>query len=223
MFMKNSLLQRIGKKGVVKCKPSNIAKACTGSPVLERYFDTQTMKLSSVGSVVLMLLARASSDQQGSYFIMAQKCAVTPWSSTVLMLKREAQTVRDSLEPANERHTAFAGMCADSWAPLDFIFVWDFPEHLEGLGTHTPLALSGRVVPCFKYLQKQWVKRDKSQIFFFFFSFWHGQPRQHNPHQRGVKPHKAEFRAAQVLRPEAPGVYWSVQKAVVITLPHHCL
>lgn len=167
--MKNSLLQRIGKKGVVKCKPSNIAKACTGSPVLERYFDTQTMKLSSVGSVVLMLLARASSDQQGSYFIMAQKCAIIPWSSTVPVLKREARMVRDSLEPANERHTVFAGMCADSWAPLDFIIVWDFPEHVEGLGTHTPLAPSGTMVPCFKSLQYQWVKRSKSFLFFFFF------------------------------------------------------
>lgn len=150
MFMKNSLLQRIGKKGVVGCKPSHTAKACTGSPVLERYFDTQTMKLSSVGSVVLMLLARTSSDQQGSYFIVAQKCAVIPWSSTVPVLKGEAQMVRDSLEPANERHTAFVGICADSQAPLDFIIVWDFPEHLEGLGTRTPLAPSAIVVPCFR-------------------------------------------------------------------------
>lgn len=85
------------------------------------------------------------------------------------MLKREAQTVRDSLEPANERHTAFAGMCADSRAPLDFIFVWDFPEHLEGLGTHTPLALSGSGAMLQISPETMSEKGQISNLFFFFF------------------------------------------------------
>lgn len=47
---------------------------------------------------------------------------------------------RDSLEPANERHTAFGGTCDGSWELLGFISVWDFPRHLRCLGTHFSLA-----------------------------------------------------------------------------------
>lgn len=50
------------------------------------------------------------------------------------MLKRETQMIRDGLEPAVERRTAFAGMCGDNWVFLDFVIVCDFRRHLKWLG-----------------------------------------------------------------------------------------
>lgn len=106
---------------------------------------------------------------------MHQERAVVPWSSTVPVLKREAQTVRDSLEPANERHTAFAGMCADSWASLDFMMVWDFPWHLEGLGACTLLAPSGAMAPSFPMLlwpSSMAMSENRQTYRQFFFPFF---------------------------------------------------
>jgi len=131
---------------VAKCKPGNIAKVRIGSPVLGKHLDTRSRNLSTVGSAVPHCRPRALSEQQGAYFVMHQERVTVPWRSTVPMLKRETQIVRDSLEPANERRTAFGEMYDDSWVSLNFIIVWDFPRHLELLGTLFSPASSGTMM-----------------------------------------------------------------------------